>query len=108
MPNFNYAYYAAWRADVSAAVVLSVSLYTGIPLSRISVVSEGQVEGFGEGSNGTVLCVEVQSYTPEQSASVQLLIDGIGAGGSSRRIVDKALRYIQSGGFSSWISSRWG
>jgi hypothetical protein len=96
MPNFNYAYYAAWRANVSAAVVLSISLYTGVPLSRISVVSEGQVEGLGEGGNGTVVCVEVQSYTPEQSASVQLLIDGIGAGGSSRRTVDKALRFSQS------------
>jgi hypothetical protein len=95
MPNLNYAYYAAWRGNVSAAVVQSVSLYTGVPPSRIGVVSDGRVEGLGGGGagNGTSVCLEVQSYTPEQSASVQLLIDSIGAGGSGRRAAFNALRW---------------
>ena len=95
MPNLNYAYYAAWRGNVSAAVVQAVSLYTGVPPPRIGVVSDGRVEGLGEGGgggNGTSVCLEVQSYTQEQSASVQLLIDSIGAGGSGRRAIDKTLR----------------
>jgi hypothetical protein len=85
MPNLNHAYYAAWRAEVSAAVVLSISLYSGVPASRIRVVSDGRVEGLGGMGDGTVVCVEVQSYTPEQSAAVQQLIDDIGAGGGATR-----------------------
>ena len=92
MPNLNYTYYAAWRANVSAAVILSVSLYTGVPSPRIGVVSDGRVEGLGGAGDGTVVCVEVQTYTPEQSAALQLLINSIGAPGSARRSGDKALR----------------
>ena len=88
MPNLNHAYFAAWRANVSAAVVTSVSLYTGIPPSRIRVASDGRVEGPGGVGDGTVVCVEVQSYTLEQSASVQRLIDSIGAGGPGARRTD--------------------
>lgn len=85
MPNLNYAYYTAWRADVSAAVVLSVSLYAGVPPTRIRVVADGRVDGLGGLGDGTVVCVEVQGYTFEQSAALQLLIDGIGAGGGTAR-----------------------
>jgi hypothetical protein len=85
MPNLDYAYYAARRADVTAAVALSVALYTGVPSARVRVASDGRVAGLGGAGNGTVVCMEVQSCSPEQSAAVQRLIDGIGAGGPSAR-----------------------